>query len=691
MASRSATSAGTEILRADTLAGRAINSLVASARRLTGKELTNSTFKRTSGQQWQEDAWEMYDQVGEMRFLATTLGGRVAAGRLYVGRRTKEDPLSDPVPVEDQRLQDVLEAIGDGPVGMQQLVLRLAINLFVAGDGWLVGIPEELMPDYEDANVQEYEPGAEEDLDEGSDVELESLHWRMLSVSEVEFLRDKRVKLLLGERENEQIECSPDDVYLIRVWRPHPRRSWESDSPTRASLPVLRELVGMTMHIGAQVDSRLAGAGVFVVPESAIRAMKRARGIPEDSDEDPFTDALIEAMLKPIEDRANAAALVPLVIVVPDDATGLFQHITFSKPLDVEAKNLREEAIRRYALGADAPPELLLGVANMNHWGGWLVQEDVVNTHTAPPLALIADALTTQYLRPIMLQMGYDQSEVDETMIWYDVSHLIVRPNHGADAQQLHDRGAISDDALREANGFDESDAPGADAGATDKPGPDDAALQALEIVKAMPDLMKDPGLEAVVAQVRNAMYGTPIPATEEQKREEAARRAAGEEPDEDAAQGGTESGETSLDVGGGGGRPGGPSEPAPPAFSLEQLIEAFNAVPGGREYLQGYIRMHGEPLVFSDADGPGRLKDGSPPQCAYCEKTATGWILHSEGMAYVPFCEDHEQEAIDDAEGSTPDGSRDPSNIDRTGLYTGGWGAPSRPKPPAPRTEVLA
>src|SRR5699024_12144898 len=95
---------------------------------------------------------------------------------------------------------------------------------------------------------------------------------------------------------------------------------------------------------------------------------------------DMFTEGLIEAMLTPIGDRASASAIVPLVVTVPDESVDKIKHISFSQPLDGTAQGLRDEAIRRLALGQDAPPELLLGTGNMNHWGGWPVQSETVET-----------------------------------------------------------------------------------------------------------------------------------------------------------------------------------------------------------------------------------------------------------------------------------------------------------------------
>jgi len=266
------------------------------------------------------------------------------------------------------------------------------------------------------------------------------------------------------------------------------------------------------MHISAQVDSRLAGAGVFVIPQSASDAMRRGKGLSEvaveEDDSDPFTDALIEGMLTPISDRSNASALVPLVVTAPDDSTDKFHHYAFSQPLDTEARPLREEAIRRLALGQDAPPELLLGMGGMNHWGAWLVKEDVVTTHIEPPLALICDALTVQFLHPTLIAQGMSPEEAGEYVIWYDVSHLIVRPNRGSDAMSLHERGAISDEALRTATGFDESDAP------AEMQAMDPAVTYALDMLKTAPSLAQTPGLPALIEQIRAALRGAEVEVT---------------------------------------------------------------------------------------------------------------------------------------------------------------------------------
>ncbi|QGJ89433.1 portal protein [Microbacterium phage Ariadne] len=471
---------------------RPMTSLVAAATRLTSETLGRGRGRRASAEGWQEDAWEMYDLVGELRFITNLLANQQAKARFYVGT-IAENPDDPPVPVTDQTLIDALEAIGDGPTGLSQLIQRLAVNLQIPGDAWLVGIPKDLIPDAD--------PNVVVTRDAEGNVRLDDLVWHTLSVTEVKFPSKDEVEVTMGDDANaDVIKASPDDLWLVRVWKPHPRRFWQADSATRSALPVLRELVGLTMHISAQIDSRLAGAGVLIVPDSAVRAAKRALNLPEDGPDDPFTDSLIKSMMTPISDRSNASAYVPLVWAVPDESEEHFRHMDFAKPLDAQAKDMRDESLRRYALSADAPPELLLGMGGMNHWGMWLAQEETVRSHTEPPLALICDALTTQYLRVLMSELDYTDEVIDNTVVWYEVDHLIVRPNRGQDARDAHASGAISDSSFRDALGFSEDDAP--------PMGLDPAVSLALDLIREKPDLMSEPGLPAVVAQLREVLGG---------------------------------------------------------------------------------------------------------------------------------------------------------------------------------------
>ena len=455
---------------------------------------------------WQAEAWAAYDEVGEERFLASTLAGRLSQARLYVQHKPATGPHSslrdDPTDATDtasgptaQLAEAVLAALGASQQDLGQMLQRLATNLFVAGEGWLVGVPRHVI----DAAAPSAAPVV---TAPSPDPALTDLVWRVLAVTEVSSVgRDGRtVRLNLGTDGSAPVEVSADEIYMVRVWRPHPARYWEADSPTRACLPILRELIGLTRHISAQIDSRLAGAGILVVPSSASAALasdaadSSAYGAP-----DPFVAALMDSMLRPIENRDDASAVVPLVVTVPDEAADKMSHLTFSTALDSGARDLRDEAIRRLALAQDAPPELLLGSGAMNHWGAWLTREDTVTTHIEPVLALICDALTSQYLRPVLLSAGLSEDEVRSLSVGYDVSALVARPNRSEEALNLHRAGAVSDEALREASGFDDSDA---------KPLDERALMQALAMVSKRPDLMGTIGIGPLTQEILKAYEG---------------------------------------------------------------------------------------------------------------------------------------------------------------------------------------
>lgn len=462
-----------------------------------------------SARSWQAEAWAAYDEVGEERFLASTLSGRLSQARLYVQHKPADGPHSslrdDETDVTDTATaavaslaEAVLAALGASQQDLGQMLQRLATNLFVAGEGWLVGVPAHLVPGIDSTDPTATAPSP--------DPALSDLVWRVLAVTEVTTVAAPtptaagRVRLNLGSDASAPVEVSTDEIYLIRIWRPHPARYWEADSPTRACLPILRELIGLTRHISAQIDSRLAGAGLLVVPSSASAALASdAADAYGTGQPDPFVSALMESMLRPIENRDDASAVVPLVVTVPDEAADKVSHLTFSSALDSGARDLRDEAIRRLALAQDAPPELLLGSGAMNHWGAWLTREDTVTTHIEPVLALICEALTSQYLRPVLLSAGLSEDVVRTLTVGYDVSALVARPNRSEEALNLHKSGAISDEALREASGFDDSD---------EKPLEERALMNAIALATKQPALLTSPGLGPITEELLKVYRG---------------------------------------------------------------------------------------------------------------------------------------------------------------------------------------
>jgi hypothetical protein len=165
--------------------------------------------------------------------------------------------------------------------------------------------------------------------------------------------------------------------------------------------------------------------------------------------------------MTPISDPASPSALVPIVVTAPDDAIDKPRLLEFWSELDSHAMELRVEAIRRFALGMDLPPEQVLGMSSnsgtgggtsngVSHWGAWQIEESTIKLHVEPMLDTVCNALTMGYLRPAVS----DGTESVAAFVTYSTARLRLRPDRSKEAFELYDRGLLSPKALFRENGF---------------------------------------------------------------------------------------------------------------------------------------------------------------------------------------------------------------------------------------------
>lgn len=411
-------------------------SLTASASRYTTRKIRGSKEHSTQG--WQYRAYDMYHQVPEVRFAASWIGNAMSGARLYAGRRD-DDGSIDPAP-EGHRAAEIVDQIAGGADGQAKLLAAFGKHLTIPGEGWIVVRPnsEVLSP---------YAPA------EGHD-------WRVLSVREIK----KQAGKLIAEIDGDDIaieEGDPDvldteGAVALRVWEPDPERSIEADSPVRSSLELLEELLLLNAAVKAIARSRLTGRGLLLIPKGTR--------FPTSGTADGAEDDLLEVFMTiaetAIRDPESAAATVPIILEVPAEAISDFKHLSFESTFDELALKLREEAVRRFATGLEIPAEILLGLGDVNHWGQWALTSEAIRLGIEPKLATVSHALTQQWLRPLL-----EFEKVEDWhrwLVWFDTSPLRVRTNRSETALQAHDRGVISDAALRRETGFDDSDAPSA-------------------------------------------------------------------------------------------------------------------------------------------------------------------------------------------------------------------------------------
>ncbi|MEV5677056.1 hypothetical protein [Streptomyces sp. NPDC052179] len=408
--------------------------LTAAASRYTSRKIRGGKEHKT--QSWQLRAYDMYHQVPEVRFAASWIANAMSGARLYAGVRD-DDGSIDQAP-KGHRAAEIVDQIAGGADGQSNMLAAFGKHLTIPGEGWIVVRP----------NSEVLSPYVPED---GHD-------WRVLSVQEVKQQAGKLTAEIDGE--DIPIEQGDPDVLdtegavALRVWEPDPERSIEADSPVRSSLELLEELLLLNAAVKAIARSRLTGRGLLLIPKGTRFPTSGAA----DGAEDDLLEVFMTIAETAIRDPESAAATVPIILEVPAEAISEFKHLSFESTFDDLALKLREEAIRRFATGLEIPAEILLGLGDVNHWGAWVLTSEAIRLGIEPKLRTLCHALTQQWLRPLLEAEGV--KDWHRWLVWFDTSPLRVRTNRSETALQAHDRGVISDDALRRETGFDDSDAP---------------------------------------------------------------------------------------------------------------------------------------------------------------------------------------------------------------------------------------
>ena len=372
---------------------------------------------------WQKDAWYFYDAIGELRFATNWLANSVSLADMYVAEVDPDTGLITG-PTENPTAQKILGSILGGAAKRSQAQATMALNWQIAGEFFVLVRSRPRMDD----------------------------EWLVLSSTEV----SERAGIftycdpITGAR----IEMNQQTDLLIRIWSPHPRYQSHADSPVRAALPILKEIERTSMNIAARLDSRLSGAGVWIIPKeldfpAGDNTPAGAQGV---------MDALIRAASASLSDPGQASSQVPIILDAPGDQVNNFNYQTFATELTAEILQLRPAGVKRLAMSLDMPAEILEGVGGSNHWSAWQIEESGFKVHVAPVLDRFGDALTTQYLQPAMAAAG--DLDPRKYVIAFDTTEIVSRPDRQTDLLNLHDRLLVSDEAVRSEAGIPDDDVP---------------------------------------------------------------------------------------------------------------------------------------------------------------------------------------------------------------------------------------
>jgi hypothetical protein len=371
---------------------------------------------------WQTAAWDMLDAVGELRYYVAWRSNSCSRVRL-VASELGEDGMPTGE-CDNPRVNEIVKAIAHGPLGQGQLIKRSVECLTVPGELWVAIIND-----------------GERDV------------WLVLTKDEI---RRSGNTVVVTMPDGTSYDVVPGTDTVFRVWNPHPRRAFDADSPVRASMDSLNEIVRTTKTISNASKSRLIGNGVVFVPQEM--------SLPSASS--PITDGgfnasvtgtpavqqlqelLFQVAQTAYDDEDSMAALIPMFASVPGDQVKNVSHLKFDNSVTDIAIKTRNDAIARLAMSLDVSPERLLGLGkNSNHWTAWSIGEEDVKLHIIPPVEVMCFALTDQVLGPMLEREGIDPSLY---VIWHDASALTADPDLTASATNAFDRGVITADAYRE-------------------------------------------------------------------------------------------------------------------------------------------------------------------------------------------------------------------------------------------------
>lgn len=400
------------------------NGLTAAAVRLT-HTANGKTKKLKRPPAWYKTAWGFYDTTGEYRYACSWVGNLLSRAELQVWEDGKLTKNADAIAA--------MESFFGGVDGQREMLRQTGIHLTVPGDVYLVG-----------------EDGGEEPD-----------KWSVVSANRITNIG--RTETSPGKWKVGDEELT--DPVVIRLWRPHPNKQDDADSPSRAVLPILTELENLSKMVASQIASRLSGAGILLVPNEmtfgSIRdAVKNGDGTDTSNSAgvNAFLQEFMETIMLGIEDPSDPAARTPILLQGPGEHLDKIKLLTIWSELQEQASTLRTELIRRLALGMDMPPEILTGSGELNHWNAWQVEEASIKAHTEPLLHIITAGITTTFLRPFLVGSGMSVEEARRFTVHADTTKIRLRPNRSKEALELYDRAILSEEATARENGFDTAD-----------------------------------------------------------------------------------------------------------------------------------------------------------------------------------------------------------------------------------------
>lgn len=428
--------------------------VIASSRRIdpTNKSELDALVARRKTGKWQQEAWDYYDLIGEIKYSVNLIANVLS--RVHIYAAYLDDFSGIPSSLEDLPSLDdddklkssaynTLYWLTTGNGGMSGLLRDMALNLQVAGECYLVQEKPRLFTG-------------------------EPERWQIRSIDEVIYSGDRiSIKPTSDTKKENYIQLAPNS-YISRIWKSHPRYSDEADSSFKGILELCDELLLLSRSIKSAAKTQIS-AGLLFIPDTLSNVAQNDGDLGLDPDEmadlsddssDNIEEDLAEALMAPIGDDTSAASVVPTILRGQEDAGEKIRYITFDRPIDAQLTTRSAVVLERILSGVDIPKDIAAGMSNVKYASASVIEESLYKAHIEPLILTIVDNLTVCFLQPALRKLGFPEDVVRKVVIWYDPSMITAKPSKAEAADFGYMNKTLSADAWRRNHGFADSDAP---------------------------------------------------------------------------------------------------------------------------------------------------------------------------------------------------------------------------------------
>lgn len=392
--------------------------LTAAATQIT-RSIANQQYVLRLAAPWQIRALYYATAIPELKYASNFYARMLQKIRIYPAILQDDGNLK---PIEEGLPLELLNRIQDPSGGRTQILTMYGQLKFITGECYLFG-----------RNI-----GGNE-------------KWSVVWREELRFDEAGKVTHVIAPQipmdvfrlsDNHYEELPTGSAVAYKMWTSSPRFSGWPTSPMEGVMEMAEELLVLSQSVHATATSRLVKSKLLFLPSEMEPAPLDTNG-DEDPASSPYLQDLTQHIENAIDNPGIAGSLAPFITFMDGDLIALIRDISLHDPTtDYLEKDLRKECIERISYGLDLPPEVIEGMSGSNHWGSWMITEDMWRSHGAPIAEQFCDDIGEAYLRPALRDAGYDDWR--EVVVAFDASAVVVNPDRSKDADAAMDRGELS-------------------------------------------------------------------------------------------------------------------------------------------------------------------------------------------------------------------------------------------------------